>query len=140
MNKAMAFGGVVLDARGRILLIEPRNHFGGMVWTFPKGRPNPDETPEQTAIREVAEETGVTAEILAEVPGSHEGDTTTTRYFLMRAVRFGPVRTDETESVRWAAPSDVLSLIAQTTNGKGRARDQQVLAAALTVAKRLHLV
>ena len=34
-----------------------------MTWTLPKGTPNPGETREQTALREVAEETGLEVRI-----------------------------------------------------------------------------
>jgi 8-oxo-dGTP pyrophosphatase MutT (NUDIX family) len=38
---------------------------GNRVLALPKGHPDGDETPEQAATREVAEETGVTAELIA---------------------------------------------------------------------------
>lgn len=44
-GKRAAFGGVVVDAEGRVLLREPADHFGGYVWTFPKGRPDANESP-----------------------------------------------------------------------------------------------
>jgi len=62
-----AFGGVVMNAAGQVLLKEPTNHFDAYVWTFPKGRPNPGESPETTALREVREETGVEARIIASI-------------------------------------------------------------------------
>lgn len=37
-------------------------------WGFPKGHPAPDETPAQTAIRELREETGITPEEFHEEP------------------------------------------------------------------------
>ena len=44
---AVAYGGVVIDDHGRILLRKPANGFDGYVWTFPKGRPQSGETDEQ---------------------------------------------------------------------------------------------
>ncbi len=35
-----------------------------MTWTLPKGTPNPGETTEETALREVGEETGLSVRIL----------------------------------------------------------------------------
>ncbi len=56
-------GGVVYKReRGKywICLIAKKNR---RVWMLPKGRVNPDETPEETAVREVAEETGHKAKV-----------------------------------------------------------------------------
>ena len=36
-TKGMAYGGVVINRQGKLLLREPLNHFEGYVWTFPKG-------------------------------------------------------------------------------------------------------
>ncbi|WP_153117681.1 NUDIX domain-containing protein [Rhodocyclus tenuis] len=57
----------------------------GYVWSFAKGRPDPGETPEQTALRETREETGVEATIVCPIPGEFVGGTTINRYFLMQA-------------------------------------------------------
>ena len=70
---ADAYGGVLINDRGEVQLREPTNHFGGYVWTFAKGRPDPGETPEQTALREVLEETGQAAQIIALVPSCSRG-------------------------------------------------------------------
>jgi 8-oxo-dGTP pyrophosphatase MutT (NUDIX family) len=58
-------GGVVV--RGdEVIVIVPvkRDASGNRVLGLPKGHPNGDETAEQAATREVAEETGVTAELI----------------------------------------------------------------------------
>ena len=49
--EAQAYGGVLLRNTGHILLREPTNHFDGYVWTFAKGKPDPGETSETTALR-----------------------------------------------------------------------------------------
>jgi 8-oxo-dGTP pyrophosphatase MutT (NUDIX family) len=51
----VAFGGVMVDGEGRICLVRP---VGRGLWALPKGHQEPGETPEQAALREVAEETG----------------------------------------------------------------------------------
>lgn len=50
-------GGVVLDRSGRVLILQ---HASGH-WVFPKGHVEFGETQLQAALREVAEEAGVTA-------------------------------------------------------------------------------
>lgn len=130
----LAYGGVVFDEHGNILMREQHGHYDGYVWTFPKGRPNPVETPEQTALRETLEETGAAAQIVTPIPGEYAGGTTINRYFVMLApIGSGGLPEDdpETVSVRWVTPSEAKTLIDQTTNPKGHRRDTAVLAAAL---------
>jgi 8-oxo-dGTP pyrophosphatase MutT (NUDIX family) len=55
-------GGLVLDRRGpeaRGALIGRLDRRGRLLWSLPKGHVEPGETEEDTAMREVAEETGI---------------------------------------------------------------------------------
>ena len=63
MEKAVSCGGVVIF-RGKILLLYKnyRNRYEG--WVLPKGTVEKGENYEQTALREVREETGVKARII----------------------------------------------------------------------------
>lgn len=57
-------GGLVIKKRGnrsQICLVSKKQ---GRIWAFPKGRINPGEELEATAVREVLEETGHQAEII----------------------------------------------------------------------------
>ncbi len=61
-------GGLVIDSTGQLgLLIGRFDHKDAtgtrLLWSLPKGHIEEGETPEQAAIREVAEETGITSEI-----------------------------------------------------------------------------
>jgi mutator protein MutT len=126
--KAIAYGGVVFNDRGEILLREVTCHFGGYVWTFSKGRQDPGETPEQTALREVREETGIVAEIVGRLPEAFEGDTTITHFFLMKVVEDrGDFHRKETQAVRWVNAKEAKKLIQLTTSTQGRKRDLAVL-------------
>jgi 8-oxo-dGTP pyrophosphatase MutT (NUDIX family) len=58
-------GGLVVRG-SQILLISTQS---GRRWQLPKGHIEEGETPEQTAVREVREETGVTSRVLAPLPG-----------------------------------------------------------------------
>lgn len=105
-------GGVVHragDVGTEICLAARRTRKGELAWGLPKGALEPNETPEQAAVREVREETGLEAEI--------EHDLGTIRYFyvwegvrvrkqvhffLMRATGGDIANHDEEmEDVRW---------------------------------------
>ena len=61
-------GGVIIDVEdgvARIAVIARRNRAGRVEWCLPKGHVDSDETLEQTAVREVAEETGIVGRVLA---------------------------------------------------------------------------
>ena len=61
-------GGVIVDVDGgvaRVAVIARRNRAGRVEWCLPKGHVERDETLEQTAVREVAEETGIIGRVLA---------------------------------------------------------------------------
>jgi ADP-ribose pyrophosphatase YjhB (NUDIX family) len=58
-------GGVVINTgRDRVALIGRLDRRGRLLWSLPKGHIEEGETPEQTAVREVTEETGIEGEII----------------------------------------------------------------------------
>ncbi|TYC55265.1 NUDIX domain-containing protein [Zoogloea oleivorans] len=130
ISSAQAYGGVLLCRTGQVLLREPANHFDGYVWTFAKGRPDSGETPEETALREVKEETGYTAEVVDVLPGIFHSGLSSNAYFVMR--HLGPQGSLqwETTSTRWVSFEVAADLISKTSNVKGRQRDLAVLATA----------
>ncbi len=130
---ADAYGGVLIDPSGRVLLREPTGHFGGYAWTYAKGRPDPGESPSDAALREVREETGYAARITAVVPGVFAGTTTTTVMFLMEPVARVQEPDHETRDVRWFEVDEAILRIGLTNTASGRARDLAILEAALTV-------
>jgi ADP-ribose pyrophosphatase YjhB (NUDIX family) len=128
--KADAYGGIVINDKHQVLLVEPLNHYGGYVWTFPKGRPDPNEDPADAALREVREETGYEAQIVQVLPSVFPGSTTTTAYFLMKPVGSpGPFNLDETQATRWASLDEAEGLVALTKIETGRKRDKAILEA-----------
>lgn len=61
-------GGLVVDRTGeelRAALIARHDRRGRLVWSLPKGHLEAGETPEDAAIREVEEETGIRGRVLA---------------------------------------------------------------------------
>jgi 8-oxo-dGTP pyrophosphatase MutT (NUDIX family) len=60
-------GGLVLDRRATDAagaLIGRIDRRGQLLWSLPKGHLEPGESPESAAVREVAEETGITGRVL----------------------------------------------------------------------------
>jgi len=108
-------GGVVVDdgddGTRRVLLIVHRSLSGRPRWTLPKGGIEPGESPEQAALREVREETGHGAAIVAalgSIAYSFVWQPDRVRYhkrvhyFHMRWDRLPPgERDDEAEHVEW---------------------------------------
>lgn len=118
---AQSTGVVVVDEKGDVLIFEPKNHFGGYEWTFPKGRVEEGLTPQQNAHKELWEETGARAKITGYL-GDYKGDVTSTRYYVaeLRGSIGPPGRTDETESVKRASIEKAGKLL-------NRSRDQKIL-------------
>jgi 8-oxo-dGTP pyrophosphatase MutT (NUDIX family) len=61
-------GGVIVDVHdgvARVPVIARRNRAGRVEWCLPKGHLEGDETLEEAAVREVAEETGIVGRVLA---------------------------------------------------------------------------
>ena len=89
---------------------------GRMLWSLPKGHIEPGERPEETAVREIAEETGVSGDVLAELGdinywfSSESGRVhKTVHHYLLRFVG-GELSADDHEvgEVAWV-PLDELS-------------------------------
>jgi len=124
---------VVIDELARVLLREPAGHYNGQVWTFAKGGAKRGESPEQTALREVLEETGVRAQIVVKIPGAYDGEVTSNEFFLMRPLDDTGQFDWETWSVKWVTQEDAERLISLTRKPKRRERDLQVLEGAFTL-------
>lgn len=94
-----------------------------VTWTLPKGTPDPGETVEETALREVGEETGLEVRIV-EPLGAIEYDFVqdgtrihkTVHYFLMKPVGGDLARHDtEFERVRWVPFDEADELLSFAT-------------------------
>ena len=92
-------------------------------WVFPKGTPDPGETIEQTALREVREETGLDVEIVRTigtmeywfaVPGERVHKIV--HFFLMRPLGGDVSRHDrEYDDVRWVPASEARRMLTYDT-------------------------
>ena len=92
-----------------VALAARRTRRGELAWGLPKGLVEPDETPEEAALREVREESGLESQLedsLGEIRYFYVWEGTRVRklvrFFLMRATG-GDVslHDDEMEDVRW---------------------------------------
>jgi 8-oxo-dGTP pyrophosphatase MutT (NUDIX family) len=82
-TRAVSCGGIVIrdgSSGPEIVLGRRRRDDASSTWSLPKGTPDGDETIEETALREVTEETGLDVRIVAPV-GPIE------YYFMQRGVR-----------------------------------------------------
>jgi len=126
-SKKAAAGIIVVDENGRLTIVEPRNHFGGYAHTYPKGHAHLDrETLQQAAHREVFEETGLQARIIALV-GDFSGDTTVTRYYLGVLIGGTSKPTTEAAPVKTVSPLQAFALLNQR-------RDREVLRGVVELA------
>ena len=104
-------GGLLVRKKGsraQICLVSKK---GGRVWAFPKGRVNPGETLDETACREILEETGHRAEVIDKLDTIEyyfflkENNTfyhKTVTFFLMKLVEENAQpRDEEADSVGW---------------------------------------
>ena len=106
-------GGVVSRIMGgdrQYLLVEARRSPGE--WVLPKGHIEPGETAEAAAIREVEEEAGVRAEVVAPAGDSEyvvNGKIVRVVFFLMKYVK--EVDRQEDRSQTWRRCEDAIQLL-----------------------------
>jgi 8-oxo-dGTP pyrophosphatase MutT (NUDIX family) len=123
---ATSAGGIVvrfLDGRPQLVAGMRRRDRDIVTWTLPKGTPNPGESREETAIREVGEETGLEVRITGaldsiEYTFVQHGTRIhkTVHYFLMTPTGGDLSRHDhEFQDVRWVAFDDAPGLLSFET-------------------------
>ena len=110
----------------------------GYTWTLPKGTPDRGETIEQTAIREVTEETGLEVRITGPLDAieywfvqSGTRIHKTVHYFLMEPIGGDLARHDhEFDQVRWIAFEEAGGMLTFETERALVARAAEAVAAA----------
>jgi 8-oxo-dGTP pyrophosphatase MutT (NUDIX family) len=123
---ATSAGGVVVSPdreRPSLVVGMRRRARDAVTWTLPKGTPDPGESVEQTALREVAEETGLAVRIVEPLPSieyTFVQDGTrihkTVHYFLMEPTGGDLSRHDaEFERVRWVPFDEAPGLLSFPT-------------------------
>jgi len=123
---ATSAGGIVVSnqhERPALVVGMRRRGRDGVTWTLPKGTPDPGETIEETALREVTEETGLEVRIvepLSAIEYAFVQDGAriqkTVHYFLMEPTGGDLARHDaEFERVRWVPFEEAGSLLSFAT-------------------------
>jgi 8-oxo-dGTP pyrophosphatase MutT (NUDIX family) len=136
---ATSAGGIVVRyeaGRPQLVVGSRRRERDGRTWTLPKGTPIRNETTEETAVREVAEETGLEVRITG--PLSHIEYTfvqsgtrihKTVHYFMMEPVGGDLERHDhEFDQVRWIDFADAPTVLTFETERALVAQAANVLA------------
>ncbi len=138
---ATSAGGIVVryeEGIPHLVVGSRRREPDGVTWTLPKGTPHTGETVEQTALREVAEETGLRVRITAPFDSIeyffvqrgtriHK----TVHYFLMEPTGGDLARHDhEFDQVRWLAMRDAPAVLTFETERALVARALERLATA----------
>lgn len=132
VRRAESFGGAVIRPASagdlELALIRTRNLRGKEVWTLPKGTAEDGESPEDTALREVLEETGIEAEIVQPlqditywfvVAAEQARYRKTVHYYLMRMTGGDTsLHDDEVEEVRFVPLKEASRLVSYPTDRK----------------------
>ena len=118
-SKTPSYGGIIINNEGKILIREAAGKFGfeGMPssWTLSKGKADEGEKPEDAALREVLEETGIKGSITSEVPGHYTSKNSSTKFFLMTVDEDTGKFDDETSAVKWVDPQEALDIFRKNT-------------------------
>lgn len=84
----------------------------GVHWVLPKGHIEPDESPEEAALRELREEAGIVGEIVNKLPLQSfdvAGKPVTVQYFLIKSS--GYCLAHEQRLIRWKDQASALELL-----------------------------
>jgi 8-oxo-dGTP pyrophosphatase MutT (NUDIX family) len=119
---ATSAGGIVIrheSGRAWFVVGSRRRDRDGWTWTLPKGTPKTGETTEETALREVAEETGLEVRITGPLDSieywfvqSGQRIHKTVHYFLMEPIGGDLAAHDhEFEQVRWITFAESRSVL-----------------------------
>lgn len=102
----------LVDSDGRVLLTQrPEGKQLAGLWEFPGGKVEPGETPEETLIRELQEEIGITTKVACLAPLTFASHTYDDFHLLMPLYvcrRYeGIARGLEGQALKWVRPKDM---------------------------------
>ena len=138
-NKAhdnVSYGGIIIDPdSGKVLMRQPSDPAYGGELTLPKGGPDKGETPQQAALREVLEETGMKCKITGTVPGHYNSSGKSNQFFLMEVEENTGEYDSETKGIEWLKPDDAFDKLGKNETDTTK-RDVDAIASALHEYKR----
>jgi 8-oxo-dGTP diphosphatase len=106
-----AIAAAIIVADGRVLLVRRRVAEGELSWQFPAGEVEPGETPEDAAVREAAEETGLTVGAAKRLGERVHPATGRTMVYVACEVLSGTARVGDEEELAEVAWSDRATLV-----------------------------
>jgi 8-oxo-dGTP pyrophosphatase MutT (NUDIX family) len=118
-----AAGGVVLrrlqDEGWQVLLVHRPRYDD---WSLPKGKADPGESDEETALREVEEETGLRCTLGVRAGRTRyrdsKGRDKVVHYWLMEPESGAFVPNDEVDEVRWCSVAEAVAMISYAHDRK----------------------
>jgi 8-oxo-dGTP diphosphatase len=103
-------GAVIIDERGRLLLIKRGHEPGAGLWSLPGGRVEPGETDAAALVREMREETGLVVEAGRLLGGvrrqAGDGDVLDIRDYAATIVGGTLTPGDDAADARWVDAAD----------------------------------
>lgn len=106
-DKKPAIAAAVIVQDGKLLLVQRRVSEGALSWQFPAGAVEAGETFEEAAVRETAEEAGLTVEAITMLGERVHPETGRRMGYVACEVRSGTAHvadTDELSDLAWATP------------------------------------
>ena len=142
--KSTHAGGIVYSADGgqrRYLIVQPRFPKPGKVeWVLPKGHIEKGEHPSAAAVREVGEEAGVFAKVVAELPPisfSLKDEPIRIRFYLMEKIGGVTMPDKEMRSPHWASRGEAIRMLS-FDESKALVRRADQIISKLGKARRSH--
>ncbi|HUD10686.1 MAG TPA: NUDIX domain-containing protein [Candidatus Saccharimonadales bacterium] len=121
MKKTYSAGGVVINSEGNVLVVNQNDDS----WSLPKGHIDPGETPQDAAVREIKEESGISELELIDELGTYErhrigkdgkgydtSELKNIKFFLFKTnqLKLAPEDPQNPEA-QWIAPQKVAALL-----------------------------
>jgi 8-oxo-dGTP diphosphatase len=105
-----AISAAIIVNEGRLLLARRRVSEGQLSWQFPAGEVEPEESPEEAAVRETLEEVGLVVESIRTLGQRIHPATGRTMVYVACGVVSGEARVadaDELAEVEWCGPAEI---------------------------------